>query len=159
MLSGLGAFVRTFQKVDPSVKVKLEAKDGAKTTKHQRVATLSGSLQSLLIGERTALNIVQRCAGMATAAEESGQDHRVDATRPCSHGNPCHIRPGLLEQDRDLGRLGLGEQVDDPLRVRTEGTGVCDVGSGQRGIDHEAARDGVQPIQDPSKEAQLGVGL
>ena len=26
--------------------------------------------------------------------------------------------PGLLEQDRDLGGLGLGEQVDDPLGVR-----------------------------------------
>ena len=68
VLSGLGAFVRTFEKVDPEVKVKLEAKDGAKTSKHQRVASLSGPLQSLLIGERTALNIVQRCAGMATAA-------------------------------------------------------------------------------------------
>lgn len=68
VLSGLGAFARTFAIVDPSVKVKLEAKDGAKTTKRQRVATLSGPLQSLLIGERTALNIVQRCAGMATAA-------------------------------------------------------------------------------------------
>ena len=68
VLSGLGAFVRTFEKVDPSVRVKLEARDGAKTSARERVATLSGPLQSLLIGERTALNIVQRCAGMATAA-------------------------------------------------------------------------------------------
>ena len=71
VLSGLGAFVRTFEKVDPSVKVKLESRDGAKTRKRERVATLSGSLQSLLIGERTALNIVQRCAGMATAAAQA----------------------------------------------------------------------------------------
>lgn len=68
VLSGLGAFVRTFEKVDPAVRVKLEARDGAKTSERQRVATLNGPLQSLLIGERTALNIVQRCAGMATAA-------------------------------------------------------------------------------------------
>ncbi|MDP1824689.1 MAG: carboxylating nicotinate-nucleotide diphosphorylase [Archangium sp.] len=68
VLSGLGAFVRTFEKVDPSVRVKLEARDGARTSERQRVATLKGPLQSLLIGERTALNIVQRCAGMATAA-------------------------------------------------------------------------------------------
>ncbi|MDP2271041.1 MAG: carboxylating nicotinate-nucleotide diphosphorylase [Archangium sp.] len=68
VLSGLGAFVRTFEKVDPSVQVKLEAADGDKTSKRQRIATLTGPLQSLLIGERTALNIVQRCAGMATAA-------------------------------------------------------------------------------------------
>ena len=71
VLSGLGAFVRTFEKVDPSVRVKLEARDGAKTSDRQRVATLTGPLQSLLIGERTALNIVQRCAGMATAASDA----------------------------------------------------------------------------------------
>lgn len=68
VLSGLGAFVRTFERVDLAVQVKLEAADGDKTTKRQRIATLTGPLQSLLIGERTALNIVQRCAGMATAA-------------------------------------------------------------------------------------------
>ncbi len=68
VLSGLGAFVRTFEKVDPAVQVKLEAADGDKTSKRQRIATLTGPLQSLLIGERTALNIIQRCAGMATAA-------------------------------------------------------------------------------------------
>jgi nicotinate-nucleotide pyrophosphorylase (carboxylating) len=68
VLSGLGAFVRTFEKVDPSVRVKLEARDGEKTSKRQRIGTLAGPLQSLLIAERTALNIVQRCAGMATAA-------------------------------------------------------------------------------------------
>ena len=71
VLSGLGAFVRTFEKVDPLVKVKLESRDGEKTSKRERVATLTGPLQSLLIGERTALNIVQRCAGMATAASQA----------------------------------------------------------------------------------------
>lgn len=71
VLSGLGAFVRTFEKVDPAVQVKLLAKDGQRTSAKQKVATLAGPLQSLLIAERTALNIVQRCAGMATAAAEA----------------------------------------------------------------------------------------
>lgn len=71
VLSGLNAFVRTFERVDPAVKIKLEANDGAKTKSKQRVATLSGSLRSLLIAERTALNLVQRCAGMATAAAQA----------------------------------------------------------------------------------------
>jgi nicotinate-nucleotide pyrophosphorylase (carboxylating) len=71
VLSGLGAFVRTFEKVDPAVQVKLLAKDGQRTSAKQRVATLKGPLQSLLIAERTALNIVQRCAGMATAAADA----------------------------------------------------------------------------------------
>lgn len=71
VLSGLGAFVRTFEKVDPAVQVKLLAKDGQRTKARQKVATLKGPLRSLLIAERTALNIVQRCAGMATAAAEA----------------------------------------------------------------------------------------
>ncbi len=70
VLSGLGAFVRTFEKVDPSIRVKLEARDGARTSKRQRVASLTGPLSTLLIGERTALNIMQRCSGMATAAAD-----------------------------------------------------------------------------------------
>lgn len=71
VLSGLGAFVRTFEKVDPAVQVKLLAQDGQRTSAKQKVATLKGPLQSLLIAERTALNLVQRCAGMATAAAEA----------------------------------------------------------------------------------------
>lgn len=68
VLSGLEAFVRTFELVEPKVKVRLEKKNGDRTKKRERVATLTGPLRGLLIGERTALNIVQRCAGMATAA-------------------------------------------------------------------------------------------
>ncbi len=68
VLSGLTAFVRTFELVDPAVQVKLLAKDGARTKARQKVATLAGPLASLLIGERTALNIVQRLSGIASAA-------------------------------------------------------------------------------------------
>jgi len=71
VLSGLDAFSRTFERVDPAVEVKFQAKAGDKTKKKQRVATLNGPLQSLLIGERTALNLIQRCAGMATAASNA----------------------------------------------------------------------------------------
>ncbi|MFO0596095.1 MAG: carboxylating nicotinate-nucleotide diphosphorylase [Myxococcaceae bacterium] len=71
VLSGLDAFERTFELVDPQVSVKLKAKNGQSTSERQLVATLEGPLQSLLIGERTALNIVQRCAGMATAAAKA----------------------------------------------------------------------------------------
>ena len=68
VLSGLEAFARTFELVDPKVKVTFTAKNGQRTKSRQQVAKLAGPLQSLLIAERTALNIVQRCAGMATAA-------------------------------------------------------------------------------------------
>lgn len=71
VLSGLAAFARTFELVDPSVEVKFVMKDGQKTKATQVVANLKGPLRSLLTAERTALNIVQRCAGMATAASQA----------------------------------------------------------------------------------------
>ena len=71
VLSGLQAFARVFARVDPSVTVKLTAEDGETTGQKERVATLSGPLRSLLVGERTALNIVQRMAGIATATRQA----------------------------------------------------------------------------------------
>lgn len=71
-VAGLGAFVRVFERVDPSVQVTLLGKDGDRTGAGKtKLADVRGPLRSLLIGERTALNIIQRCAGMATAASEA----------------------------------------------------------------------------------------
>jgi nicotinate-nucleotide pyrophosphorylase (carboxylating) len=67
VLSGLAAFERVFARVDPRVTVKFSAADGESTQKKQKIAKLEGPLRSLLIGERTALNIVQRMSGIASA--------------------------------------------------------------------------------------------
>lgn len=71
VLSGLGTFARVFQVVDPSVTCTLLQKDGDRTTTRQVVAKLEGPLASLLIAERTALNLVQRLCGIATLASKS----------------------------------------------------------------------------------------
>lgn len=71
VLSGLRAFARTFERVDPRVNVEFELTDGDRTLAEQRVARLEGPLRSLLIGERTALNLVQRLSGIATATARS----------------------------------------------------------------------------------------
>jgi nicotinate-nucleotide pyrophosphorylase (carboxylating) len=71
VLSGLEVFARVFERVDSSVKVMLDARNGQKTAARQKVAALSGPLSSLLIGERTALNILQRLCGTATLAAKA----------------------------------------------------------------------------------------
>ncbi|MCC6332908.1 MAG: carboxylating nicotinate-nucleotide diphosphorylase [Myxococcales bacterium] len=73
VLSGLPVFRRTFERVDPSVTVRLEKADGDETSAKERVATLEGPLRSLLIGERTALNLVQRLSGIATQARQAAK--------------------------------------------------------------------------------------
>lgn len=71
VLSGTSVFARTFEKVDPKVAVRFEKADGDKTSAKERVATLEGPLRSLLIGERTALNLVQRLSGIATLSAQA----------------------------------------------------------------------------------------
>ena len=69
-VSGIEAFARVFERVDPTVKVEFSVANGDKTSAKQLIANLKGPLQSLLIGERTALNIIQRTSGMATMASK-----------------------------------------------------------------------------------------
>ncbi|MBL9038270.1 MAG: carboxylating nicotinate-nucleotide diphosphorylase, partial [Archangium sp.] len=71
VLSGLQVFARVFETVDPSISVDFSAADGERTSSKQRIATLRGPLRGLLIGERTALNFVQRLSGIATATRRS----------------------------------------------------------------------------------------
>ncbi len=73
--------------------------------------------------------------------ERAGQDRRVDAARPGPDAQARGPVRLLLEQHRDLGGLRLGEQVDDPLRVRRQGARRVEVRPAQRGP-HAPVRSG-----------------
>ena len=66
-VSGLGAAARVFAIVDPAVRVELLRRDGETVPAGTELARVSGSAASLLAAERTALNLLQRLAGIATA--------------------------------------------------------------------------------------------
>ncbi|MEA2632465.1 MAG: hypothetical protein QOE66_2684, partial [Chloroflexota bacterium] len=74
------------------------------------------------------------------------------------HADPCRAG-GFLEQDRDLGGLGLREQVDDPLRVCALGSGRGDVGLGQARPDDPPVVRALEPIEDDPEQPELRVGL
>jgi nicotinate-nucleotide pyrophosphorylase (carboxylating) len=73
VLSGMHAFARVFERFDPTVEVTLDDEDGEWILRKRRVARLFGPLRSLLIAERTALNIVQRTSGIATMAARAAE--------------------------------------------------------------------------------------
>ena len=61
------------------------------------VAKVTGSCRHILQGERTALNVVSRCSGVATATSEAVQKAKangwkgyVAGTRKTTPGEPCH---------------------------------------------------------------------
>lgn len=64
--AGLDLVRRVFEKLDPHVMVLAQCADGEEITKGRVMAEVRGSLRVLLMGERTALNFLQRMSGIAT---------------------------------------------------------------------------------------------
>lgn len=70
VICGLQVFARVFELIDENVKIDFFVKDGDKVTKGQHMAKVTGDIRTLLSGERTALNYLQRMSGIATYTNE-----------------------------------------------------------------------------------------
>jgi nicotinate-nucleotide pyrophosphorylase (carboxylating) len=66
VLAGLQSAELTFALVDPTLSFQAVSADGSLVQGGDRLAVVSGRARSLLRGERTALNFVQRLSGIAT---------------------------------------------------------------------------------------------
>ncbi len=77
IIAGLDLACLTFALLDERVQVDFLIQDGDPVTKGQAFGTVSGPTRALLIGERTALNFLQRMSGIATLTHEY-----VEAIKP-----------------------------------------------------------------------------
>ncbi len=116
VLSGLHAFARVFERYDSGVEVTLDDQDGEWTLRKRRVARLFGPLRSLLICERTALNIVQRMSGIATMAARAaeavkGTKLKVLDTRKTSPGLRALSKAAVRHGGAHNHRFGLFDGV------------------------------------------------
>uniref|UniRef100_A0A7C4RRF2 Probable nicotinate-nucleotide pyrophosphorylase [carboxylating] n=1 Tax=Desulfatirhabdium butyrativorans TaxID=340467 RepID=A0A7C4RRF2_9BACT len=66
VLAGGPVASRVFELLDPSLVVSIHAEDGRFVPSGTVLMTVEGSMRSLLTGERTALNFLQRMSGIAT---------------------------------------------------------------------------------------------
>ena len=66
IICGLQVFERVFTLLDEKTTVKFFVQDGAEVHKGQLMAKVHGDIRTLLCGERTALNYLQRMSGIAT---------------------------------------------------------------------------------------------
>lgn len=66
ILAGVDAARRVFAKLDPNLKMTVAIEDGAHVKPGDIAFTVEGPVRSLLIAERTMLNIMQRMSGIAT---------------------------------------------------------------------------------------------
>lgn len=111
VLAGRAAVTEVFHQVDPTVTVAWGADDGAELVPGQVLATVDGRLRSLLAAERTALNLLQHCSGVATATrayvrETHGRSVVLDTRKTL---------PGLRALERAAVRAGGGHNHRDSL--------------------------------------------
>lgn len=107
VLAGLGVFTRVFELVDPEVRVELDLADGAKVEAGTLVGHVYGRARSLLVAERTALNLVQRLSGVASVtADYVGRIAHVTGARIL---DTRKTTPGLRALQKYAVRCGGGE--------------------------------------------------
>lgn len=118
-LSGLAAAQRVFAIVDPEVRFEARCRDGETVTAGTELALVFGRADSLLAAERTALNLLQRLAGVATATRQLVEQV---ADLPCVVLDTRKTTPGwrLLEKAavRDGGGTNHRFSLSDGVLVK-----------------------------------------
>ena len=104
-LAGLAVALEVFGALDPSVEKTVLREDGAMLQPGETIAVLTGPARPILTGERTALNILTRLSGIATATHRA-----VDAVRPHKTAIACTRKtaPGLRALEKYAVRVGGG---------------------------------------------------
>ncbi len=91
MIAGLDVAREVFHQLDPDVMFNAKCRDGDRVDKGTTVVDMTGRLRTLLKGERTALNFLQRLSGIAThvsafMANLDNQNVRLVDTRKTTPG-------------------------------------------------------------------------
>ena len=71
VICGLDTFTRTFLLLDEDMSFEMNAEDGDEVKSGQIIASVRGDIRAILIGERTALNYLQRMSGIATYTRQT----------------------------------------------------------------------------------------
>ncbi len=118
VVAGTAAATETFFQLDPAVQVEWMVEDGDDIREGQKLGRVSGPLRAILGGERTALNLLQHCSGVATLTRRYVR---------AAHGK-ARIRdtrktlPGLRALEKAAVRAGGGfnhrESMSDAILVK-----------------------------------------
>jgi nicotinate-nucleotide pyrophosphorylase (carboxylating) len=105
IVAGTDIARRVFRAVDPELKITLYRKDGDSVAPKDEIMRIEGRASSILMGERTALNFIQRMSGIATKTNQivkavEGSKIRILDTRKTT--------PLLRELEKYAVRTGGG---------------------------------------------------
>jgi nicotinate-nucleotide pyrophosphorylase (carboxylating) len=130
IVAGLDAALLAFELVDPELRIEGLCADGARVARGEVVARLAGRARGVLGAERTALNLLSRMSGVATATRAladaiTGHKAKIVCTRKTT--------PGLRVLEKEAVRLGGGANhrfgLDDAMLIKDNhialAGGVC----------------------------------
>jgi nicotinate-nucleotide pyrophosphorylase (carboxylating) len=105
VIAGMDVVAYVFEALDPSVSLERLVSDGERVHAGSSIARIAGHSRTILTGERTALNLLGRMSGVATATAElvaavSGTGAKISDTRK--------TMPGLRALDKYAVRVGGG---------------------------------------------------
>jgi nicotinate-nucleotide pyrophosphorylase (carboxylating) len=119
VVAGLDAALLAFELLDPALLIERLCSDGARVSCGDLVAHISGRAHGVLAAERTALNLLSRMSGVATATRAladaiAGYKARIICTRKTT--------PGLRTLEKEAVRLGGGANhrfgLDDAMLIK-----------------------------------------
>jgi len=118
-LAGLDVALMAFELLEPALKIERLCPDGARLERGQAVARVGGLARPVLAAERTALNLLCRLSGVATATRSlaaaiEGHKAKIVCTRKTT--------PGLRILEKEAVRLGGGANhrfgLDDAMLIK-----------------------------------------
>lgn len=141
VISGIEVARFVFARVDPAVTFTPLVADGDRVTNPTPIVRLAGSARSILIAERTALNLMQRLSGVATitaayVAATAGTMARIVDTRKTTpgmrmlekqavrhgggHNHRFGLADGILIKDNHLAAIGGPDRIAKAIAAARE---------------------------------------
>jgi nicotinate-nucleotide pyrophosphorylase (carboxylating) len=116
ILAGIPVAEAVFRVVDPSLSFRAVRQDGERIVKGTVLAEVHGSIRSILLGERLALNLMQRLSGIATRTREyvdvlDGLPTRLVDTRKTTPGHRTLEKYAVRVGGGHNHRFGLYDAV------------------------------------------------
>jgi nicotinate-nucleotide pyrophosphorylase (carboxylating) len=137
VLAGTAAATETFGQLDPEVRVTWALGDGEAILAGQVLGEVSGLLRSILGGERTALNLLQHCSGIATLTRR----HVRAARGKARIRDTRKTLPGLRALEKAAVRAGGGfnhrESLSDAVLIKDNHLAHLDL---RQAVDRARAR-------------------
>ena len=119
VLAGLDAALLAFELLDPELRIERLCSDGSRVERSQPLARIAGRARPMLAAERTALNLLCRLSGVATATRSlvdaiAGHKAKIVCTRKTT--------PGLRMLEKEAVRAGGGANhrfgLDDAMLIK-----------------------------------------